>query len=127
MSLRPVTVLKAAAALTSAYTGWESAFIDVGTARTLNLLLTVVKADATSVEFQVEVDGTGGSTGYKLTRVSSGTATLAPVTILASGLAATDTIQLSVLVADVGTVKLSAKITGGVGAPTLAAAYILGQ
>ena len=113
----------AVTALTAAYAaGWETAFVAVGDAKKVRFLLTLVKADATTLEYRLVVEDETGTTDY-IELDADGSVeralTLANVP---------DPVSLSVQydVTDARRVKLQAKITGGAGAPTMAADVIFG-
>lgn len=118
-------VAKTTANLTTAYSGWQTGWLDVGQANQVRLLCTLVKDDADSVEFMLEASDSSES-GYPLHKITSGTATLDEVTQATTDLSATDTFALAIDVSDIPFLRVSAKKTGGSGTVSLALNYLVG-
>lgn len=119
-------VLKAAAAPTTAYTGWVSDWFVCAGVDEAAILLTIVKGDATSFLLILEEEDAAGTTGFRTQKVTSGAVADDEVTITAANLAATDYVSIPVQTRRARKVRVKAKYSGGTGTGTIAAAAIGG-
>lgn len=84
---RGVSFAKAIADLTTAYaSGWVSGWIDIGDAKEALLKFIYTHADATTVDFKVEVEDIDGTVGFELWRPSGLTLILDEVKAATSAL-----------------------------------------
>lgn len=123
---RAKVLLKSATAITSAYTGWVSSWIDVTDAEMATVLLTIVKGSETSILLIVEHEDVTETTGYRMQKIASGAASDDELTITSDSLAATDYVAIPLQVQGSARIRVKAKYSGGSAPGTVAAHAMLG-
>jgi hypothetical protein len=124
--IREAVTLKAATAVPTSYGTWASGDFHCTGLAEVELLLDIVKSDATSLQLKVDVDQQDGSAYYPRWAPTSGVAALDEVSITLAGLSATDKLALRVDVRSAAKIRVGAKTTGGGGTLTLACKAIGG-
>lgn len=117
--------VKTVAALTTAYSGWSSDWVELGAAGFGRLLFTIVKDDATSIEVRFLIDDSSIATGYRTYVFNGGSLAPEEATIDTTDLAATDNIAVDLDIRSNRKLKVELKKTGGAGTTTVAATLLL--